>query len=282
MTDLEFLKKYWKEADRQEDVFLRKARRLHPEDEVQAALDRFGRLDDTTRLDVAELNRLHRDIEGWKEADLLTGEFGLRAKDASHRKRITTDEALLLCLMAAWAAYYAKIEYYAIDMFVAVTGASERRVRERLADSTPTTPQSFSNALDVDIAYRARQLQKLVQSDRQQTIVPKVTQKRYARVFEQQERCLIAQSEPTEDSPNGHHGYIDRVMAELLSYFAIDRYRQEGVQRVRFVAVIDEKTTHNCRRLHGREFAIDDLKPGINAPPIADPPHPCRSVLRPI
>lgn len=282
MTDLEFLKKYWEEADRQEDIFLRKARRLHPEDEVQAALDRFGRLDGTARLDANELNRLHRDIEGWKESNLMTGEFGLRAKDASHRKRITTDEALLLCLMAAWAAYYAEIECYAIDMFVTVTGASESKVRERLDKPTHTTPQSFADALDVDTAYRARQLQKLVLSDRQQGTAPKVTQKRYARVFEQQERWLLSQSEPTKNNPNGHHGYIDRVMAELLSYFAIDRYRKDGVQRVRFVAVIDDKTTYNCRRLHGKEFAIDDLKPGINAPPIADPPHPCRSVLRPI
>lgn len=285
MTDAGFLRQYWARADKQEEIFLRRVRRLHPEDAVQAAVDRFGLPEGSARLDVWELNRLHRNIEEWDERGMLSGEFGLRARDAAHRKRITSDDAFLLYLMAAWAEYYTKVEQYALEMFVAATGQPETTVVRKVQAPSPTTPLPLHDALAVDGAYRARQVHKLAVSQRQQEVQPTVTQPQIARVFAQQERWLLTESNSTSDAtqnPPGHHGYLDREMAELLSYFAIETYRREGVREVRFVAVIDEKTTPNCRRLHGQVFRIDDLKPGINAPPIADPPHACRSVLKPL
>lgn len=158
---------------------MRKVRGLHPEDAVQAALDRFGRADSAVRLDSFELNRLYRNIVAWKFSDLLAGEFGLRAKDAANQKRITNEEAFLLYLMAA---YYAEIERYAVEQFVSVTGASEKAIRDRLMQPTVTTPMSMDDALSVDVAYRARQIQKLAQADRQQRNTPNVTQTRYSRL----------------------------------------------------------------------------------------------------
>lgn len=199
-----------------------------------------------------------------------------------YRKRITADEALLLYLMAAWSEYYIEVETYAITMFMDATGVPETKVQKLLAQSMPTAPTPLREAMSADGSYRVRQIQKQVQIDRQQGMEPDVTAKKYSRVFDQAERWLLAPSEPTETMPNGHHGYLDKLMAELLSYFAIEEYRKQGVKQVQFVAVIDEVTTHNCRRLHGQIFDIDELRPGINAPPIADPPHPCRSVLKPV
>lgn len=62
----------------------------------------------------------------------------------------------------------------------------------------------------------------------------------------------------------------------------IEALIEADVEKVIFVAVLDNATTDICRSLNGLKFYVRDLIIGKNMPPIRPPIHPCRSGVRPI
>jgi len=59
----------------------------------------------------------------------------------------------------------------------------------------------------------------------------------------------------------------------------LDRYKAMGVTQVEFSSVMDDRTSETCNNSDGEIIDIDDVKIGVNAPPL----HPyCRSVLLPV
>lgn len=84
-------------------------------------------------------------------------------------------------------------------------------------------------------------------------------------------------------TPSGHlFGMLDRAYLCELGVRRIEELKRNNVKRVRFVAVLDNATTDECRGLNGFIFDVDKLVIGKNAPPIYPPPHPCRSRLIPV
>lgn len=54
----------------------------------------------------------------------------------------------------------------------------------------------------------------------------------------------------------------------------LDSYAECGIEKYRFMATLDNKTSEICRNLDGKEFYVKDAVPGVNYPPM----HPnCRS-----
>lgn len=54
----------------------------------------------------------------------------------------------------------------------------------------------------------------------------------------------------------------------------MDSYEECGIEKYRYLATLDKRTSPICQRLDGKEFAVSDGKPGVNMPPM----HPwCRS-----
>lgn len=54
----------------------------------------------------------------------------------------------------------------------------------------------------------------------------------------------------------------------------LDSYAECGIEKYRFMATLDNKTSSICRELDGKEFYVKDAVPGVNYPPM----HPnCRS-----
>ena len=54
----------------------------------------------------------------------------------------------------------------------------------------------------------------------------------------------------------------------------LERYKDTGVEKYRYVATLDNRTSEICQELDGEEFPVKDAKPGTNYPPM----HPrCRS-----
>ena len=58
------------------------------------------------------------------------------------------------------------------------------------------------------------------------------------------------------------------ISAEIFKYY--------GITKVQFKALIDERTTEECREMNGKVFNIDDLVLGENLPPLH---YNCRSVI---
>lgn len=80
-------------------------------------------------------------------------------------------------------------------------------------------------------------------------------------------------------------GYYEaRRLMHTETTFALERAKGEafkdmGVKKYRFVAVMDRDTSEICRNLNGQEFEMKDRQIGINCPAM----HPfCRSVTVPV
>lgn len=64
----------------------------------------------------------------------------------------------------------------------------------------------------------------------------------------------------------------------IYNQAAVDSYAEGGVDKYRFVATLDKRTSQICRELDGKVFDVDSARPGINEPPM----HPyCRSTTIP-
>ena len=84
-----------------------------------------------------------------------------------------------------------------------------------------------------------------------------------------------------QKTPEGRFaGYYDMVMGFIVGHTVVQAFMDAGVNAYRFIATIDDRTTDECRALHGKVFRMEELKLGINAPPVYPPPHPCRSVIQ--
>lgn len=71
-----------------------------------------------------------------------------------------------------------------------------------------------------------------------------------------------------------------RLVRTELNYVenraALDGIKDSGMKYYQFVAILDKRTSHQCREHDGKIYPVDEYSPGTNAPPLH--PH-CRSVI---
>ena len=60
---------------------------------------------------------------------------------------------------------------------------------------------------------------------------------------------------------------------------SVDAYKEAGIERYRYNAMLDDKTCKVCRELNGKIFKISEKQPGVNFPPIHNS---CRCYTEPI
>ena len=75
----------------------------------------------------------------------------------------------------------------------------------------------------------------------------------------------------------------DRLVRTELTHIqnqaAMDRYKQAGVKKFKFLAEIDGRTSNICKEMDGKIFSFEEAKTGENVPPL----HPfCRSTIIPV
>lgn len=252
---------YWRPIDDIEAKLLKKLRAGLPKlkrtlRETAAAWSQGG-----TILAHDEVEMLHDALE---EREQTYRPAELARRDQLTRRRIRRDEALRLMLllnMLDWEAEAAEVyEEYAGRMVRHVAGDAKIPAHGD-APGMPPLREALGEAAE----YRTRQI----------AFAPDPA----ADAAKQAEALL---KDLLRVSGTGNFGGIlDRSVLWALGYARVARLRADGVERVRFVAVLDNATTDECRELHGKIFAVDDLVVGKNAPPIYPPPHPCRSILVP-
>lgn len=65
-------------------------------------------------------------------------------------------------------------------------------------------------------------------------------------------------------------------MNRIYNAASVDVYSDAGIYRLKFDATLDGRTSEICRNMNGKIIRVEDLKPGVNMPPL----HPwCRSIL---
>lgn len=84
------------------------------------------------------------------------------------------------------------------------------------------------------------------------------------------------------DSDRGQRYCASRLIRTEVNYFAnqgmLMGYREAGIEKYRFLATLDLKTSQICRQLDLKTFLVSEAEAGVNLPPM----HPfCRSVTVP-
>ncbi len=255
------LAEYWKPIDALEAKMLAKLRTGLPKlkrtlRETAAAWSQGG-----TMLAHDEVEMLH-DALGDRAQTYRPAELARR--DQFVRRRIRRDEALQLLLLLGILEW----EEEAIEIYEEYVGRMVRQVAGDTIipahDEPPGLPP-LCESLGETAEWRTRQI----------VFAPDPV----AAVAQQVEQIL---SDLLRVSRTGNYGGIlDRAALWELGYARVAQLKTDGIEQVRFVAVLDNATTDECRELHGKIFDVDDLVVGKNAPPIYPPPHPCRSILVP-
>lgn len=75
---------------------------------------------------------------------------------------------------------------------------------------------------------------------------------------------------------------VKRLVLTESAYFATtgsaNAYKAEGVDEYEIIATLDSKTSEICRHMDGKHFPMDEISPGVNAPPFHCY---CRSAIMP-
>lgn len=276
---------------------LRESRAI--QDEAQDILNRFAGLSMMGLLPKAQVERLHRDIARWKKQGESTGELRLLMQDAQRRTRMRCDEAMLLYLMHAISDSYARISETDRGALLSASRIAYKRafaegneitrlgaksvpgakfVRDTLSNNPLPTGLTYEQALAADAAYRAREITKQAVVDSSQGKELSMDSEPMQAILRRQRAWQLREVQKT---PEGRFaGYYDMVMGFIVGHTVVQAFMDAGVKAYRFIATIDDRTTDECRALHGKVFRMEELKLGINAPPVYPPPHPCRSVIQ--
>lgn len=276
---------------------LRESRAI--QDEAQDILNRFAGLSMMGLLPKAQMERLHRDIARWKKQGESTGELRLLMQDAQRRTKMRCDEAMLLYLMHVISDSYARISEVDRDALLSATRIAYKRafaegneitrlgaknapgakfVGDTLSNNPLPTGLTYEQALAADAAYRAREITKQAVVDSSQGKGLSMDSEPMQAILRRQRAWQLREVQKT---PVGRFaGYYDMVMGFIVGHTVVQAFIDAGVKAYRFIATIDDRTTSECRALHGKVFRMEDLKLGVNAPPVYPPPHPCRSVIQ--
>lgn len=92
-------------------------------------------------------------------------------------------------------------------------------------------------------------------------------------IEKQTKRELTYKSNRLDDK---FYGQIDNEVTYLVNQERVQIFKYYGITKVQFKAVIDERTTEECREMNGKVFNIDDLVLGENLPPLH---YNCRSII---
>lgn len=75
----------------------------------------------------------------------------------------------------------------------------------------------------------------------------------------------------------------DRIVRTELTYTlnqsSAEAYKNNGIEQYKFLAALDSRTSDICKRLDGKIYSFDEMKVGVNCPPMHVN---CRSTIIPI
>lgn len=297
MNDFEYIQFYWDFVDHQEDILQKYIYGLDVSELVSMVFQQFSGVDLNRLLSRKEVLRLHQQIGVWLEKGLDEPFYQAILRYFKRKKRIYQRDKLSLWLLATLCVYYQSILQKSIDVFhktanhtyEAILGEvnkigktirydSAKDVDRLMGEVNPALGVTFTQRLWSDAQY----FRNIFLSNYNTLVLKgeKFAVSKEEKLFRRIEDLLLKNSNSSKEQPDGHHGVIDKQMTFIIGYTVLNAFRDAGVEKYKFIATIDDRTTDSCRSLNGKVFRVDEAKIGINVPPIADPPHPCRSVIR--
>jgi len=275
---------YWRFADAQQAKAMRAIgqRMRDLPDEITAAAAIFPPTGDY--LAKRAVSKLHRYIDKWHEESYWGSQWlAMQAQYFRRRWRISSNDAFALMLLMAFVSNYSgmadAIKPLYEDIFrrkyKELTGGDFSGTLPFRWDGTILpTGLTMMGSLFAEASYRSRRVAQVISGlmgldeEERDEGEPLVLME-----LDRAENALLRKS------PEGDNwsGVFDSIMAFVVGYAMIEISMILPGDKFYFHAVIDDRTTTECRSLNGKVFDRKDMKLSVNLPPIHPPPHPCRS-----
>lgn len=258
-------------------------------------------------------------IEEWKDKGLLTGYFGILAKNIYSRTRVKNSEILELMIYGAYIEEQSKLDEYEQQIMyddvnyyyeVGQQEVLETQKKKKkpsildmalflyLLDQPNYTGLNFKQCIEATIQYNANQLYR-------QTLI-NIQQQKELEIENNEFQNIINRQQNTKLCINNDKisGFMDMQMIGLNNLAKVEGIKeQDNNAKVRFIAVIDGNETKMCHSLDNQEFYTnkenvfdryygekqDELRIerirckglilGLNLPPILHHFHFCRSTI---
>ena len=277
MTNSRYLSEFWAYPDRRMEKLLNALPRRQLKSDLQDAMNRFNG-GTNGYLNTDEAIDLMAEPASFDELNLLTA---VRAKIDMRNARPTRRDAMGIYFLFAFLGFYDEAKARAREEYTRIAArkypwADRAWITERLLEAN-TDGSIFDETLQARALYESERLTQIASATMQQGRQPSVHDPVIEQFLQAEQNWLLKAS-----SNGGFHGFLDTTMTNIVGYGAIEDMKRRGIERVQFVAVMDDVTTSACRTLNGKIIPVDKLVLGKNAPPIYPPPHPCRSILIPV
>lgn len=247
------------------------------QNKLQEIIDTFKFNFDTLYniVDTKTKNKINTYIEEWKDKRLLTGYFGMLAKNIYNRTRVKNSEILELLIYGAYIEEQSKIQeqelnimyddanYYYQEGQQEVNNTLSKKERKpinilkwalflALMDEPNVKGYVFEQYIQATIQFNAQQIYRQMTIDLQQQKQPDITNDIYQNLIKRQNNSKL--------NINGDKisGDIDAQLIGLNNLAKVEGIKEvDNNARVRFIAVIDGNETDMCHSLDGQIFYID-------------------------
>lgn len=205
-------------------------------------------------------------IEEWKDKGLLTGYFGILAKNIYSRTRVKNSEILELMIYGAYIeeqskldkyeqqAMYDDMNYYYEAGQKEVLKANKKKNKPSildialflyLLDQPNYTGLNFKQCVEATIQYNANQLYRQILINIQQQKELEMENNEFQNIINRQQ--------------NTKPGFMDMQMIGLNNLSKVEGIKEfaEEDGMVGFLAVTDENSTEMCQSMNGMKFYIN-------------------------
>lgn len=225
--------------------------------------------------DTKTKNRVDTYIEEWRDNGLLTGYFGMLAKNIYSRTRVKNSEILELLIYGAYIEEQSKIQkqelnimyddvnYYYQEGQQEVNNALPKKERKpinilkwalflALLDQPNAKGYVFEQYVQATIQFNAQQMYRQMTIDLQQQKQPDITNDIYQNLIKRQNNSKL--------NINGDKisGDIDAQLIGVNNLAKVEGIKEvDNNAQVRFVAIIDGNETDMCHSLNNQLFYIN-------------------------
>ena len=269
----------WKFHDKQmvklKQLYLKTSKQT--QNRLQEVIDTF-KFDFDTLYNIADTktkNRVNNYIEEWKAKGLLTGYFGILAKNIYGKTRVKNSEILELLIYGAYVEEQAKLKeqelnimyddanYYYQEGQQEVNNTLSKKERKplnvlkwafflALLDKPNVKGYVFEQYLQAIIQFNAQQIYRQMTIDLQQQKEIDVTNDIYQNLIKRQNNSKL------NINGNKISGDIDAQLIGVNNLAKVEGIKEVNDNaQIRFMAVMDGKETDMCHSLDGQIFYIN-------------------------
>lgn len=308
------IKDRWQQIDKKlnKHIILYNNLNLNMQDEIQSVFDGINIpfLDINKPITEQQRNKLSRMYQKWHNEGIMPVYFSLRVQRALRNRNTTNLQLISLMIEASYLRRNKQLNDEKLIKDIAKETYSKEiekyKGKSKSIDDYLIMLMSFPNPngyiwneyKDATTEYYANQMTNQVMINLQQQKELNINGEEFQKILNtEQKRYLNKKKEPLVDKFSGS---LDTEISYIVNSVVLRAYIDIGIEQVRFVAVIDERTSEMCKsldtqvfKIQGKnrfyrysqeakeyiEYEVEGLVSGLNLPPINDGFHYCRSTI---